>query len=130
MDDTHTFFWLAGLFEGEACFQYNKARCSPLIELEMKDEHVVARVAAIFRLSYTRRDRRLRNPNMQVTYRIKIVGKRAMHLMKRLQPYLSPRRARTIELIEQRFLADREERSDYTRLPLPPLTEVPYTVNR
>lgn len=130
MDDTHTFFWLAGLFEGEACFLYCKRRQTPIIELEMKDEHVVARVAAIFTLSYARRDRRLRNPKSQVTYRIRIAGRRAMHLMKRLQPYLSPRRARTIELIEQRFLAEREERSNYTRLPLPPLTEVPYTVNR
>lgn len=130
MDDTHTFFWLVGLFEGEACFQYQKAKSSPAIELEMKDEHVVARVAAMFNVAYQRRDRRLRNPKAQVTYRVAIRGARALQLMKRLQPYMSPRRARAIESVEQRYLAERDARATYARIHLPPLAEVPYTRTR
>lgn len=130
MDETHTFFWLVGLFEGEASFMYNKTARTPIIELEMTDEHVVARVASLFGLSYYRRDRRESHPNSRVSYRTVLRGVRAMHLMKRLQPYLSPRRARTIDSIELRYLEARTLQKDYDRIPLPPLTDVPYTLTR
>jgi hypothetical protein len=130
MDDTHTFFWLVGLFEGEACFLYNRARRRPAIEVEMKDEHVIARVASLFSLAYTRRDRRLQNPRSQITYRVAVTGARAMSVMKRLQPYLSPRRARTIERIAEQYLSQEHQQKAFDRLTLPSLTEVPYTRTR
>jgi len=130
LDDSHTFFWLVGVFEGEAYFGYAIGQKRPIIEVEMKDEHVVARVAAILGASYYRRDRRDSRPNSSVTYRVSISGKRALQLMKRLQPYLSPRRARTIAQVEEAFLRDARDAPRYDKIPLPPLVEVPYMVER
>lgn len=96
----------------------------------MTDEHVVARVASFFSLAYHRRDRRNKNPEATISYRVVIRGFRAMHLMKRLQPYLSPRRARKIDEVEQLYLAGRTIQRDYERIELPPLIAVPYTVTR
>lgn len=130
IDDSHTFFWLVGVFEGEAYFGYDASRSRPVVQVEMKDEHVIARIAAILGISYMRRDRRSTRPNSSVTYRVTHSGRRAMQLMKRLQPYMSPRRARAIEQIELGYLQDTATALDYNRIPLPPLLEVPYTVER
>lgn len=133
MQDAATFFWLVGLFEGEASFRYKASERTPVIELEMTDEHVIARVASLFDISYSRRDRReRRNDSMilQVTYRVSLKGGRAMQLMTRMQPFLSPRRARQIDLVEELYLAGRWNTIDYANLPLPPLTSVPFSVTR
>lgn len=129
MDDSHTFFWLVGLFEGEASFLFSATHGSPRIELEMVDEHVVARVAALFSVSYCRRDRRKESKH-SVSYRWSISGARAMQLMKRMQPYLSPRRARQITSIEERYLRERKRVIDYSKIVLPVLADIPYTVTR
>ena len=127
IDDSHTFFWLVGLFEGEACFLYDRGKRNPEIQLEMVDEHVIARVAALFGLGYQRRDRRDRQPNSNVSYRVRIYGRRALQVMKRIEPYMSPRRQSAILLVEAKYRADRDGKpSQYDRFPLPPLTEVPY----
>jgi hypothetical protein len=130
LDDSHTFFWLVGVCEGEAYFGYAARQKNPVIEIEMKDEHVIARLAAIFGVSYLRRDRRASRPHVSVTYRVKLGGRRALKLMKRLQPYMSPRRARAIQQVEDAFLQDKRTVDDYNRVPLPPLTELPYMVER
>lgn len=130
MDDSHTFFWLVGVFEGEAYFGYLASQRSPVIQVEMKDEHVIARIAAILGLSYSRRDRRESRPNSAVTYRLMLRGRRAMQLMKRFQPYMSPRRARSIEQVEVAYLERTGITPEYNRVPLPPLVEVPYMVER
>lgn len=130
MDDSHTFFWLVGVCEGEAYFGYYTSRKTPVIEIEMKDEHVIARVAAIFSVSYIRRDRRAERPESSVTYRVALRGRRALQVMKRLQPYMSPRRARAIQQVEDSYLREHANRLDYNRIPLPPLIELPYVVER
>lgn len=130
INDSHTFFWLVGLLEGEGYFAYSPNRRTAIIEVEMKDEHVIARIAALFGLSYRRRDRRARNPNASVTYSVKLSGRRAMQLMKRVQPYLSPRRQRAVQLAEDRYLEAHPGTGAYEKVPLPPLVEVPYTVVR
>lgn len=130
MDDSHTFFWLVGVCEGEAYFGYNARRGCPSIQIEMKDEHVIARIAALFGLSYTRRDRRATRPESSVTYQVALRGRRALQLMKRLQPYMSPRRARAIQSVEEQYLARNAKALEYNRIPLPPLVELPYKVER
>lgn len=130
MDDSHTFFWLVGVLEGEAYFAYDAPRKLVRIEVEMKDEHVIARMAAMFGLAYMRRDRRHRNPKASVTYRLTLTGLRALQLMKRIQPYMSPRRARAIQQIEEQYVKDRNTQPEFERIPLPPLQELPYTLVR
>jgi hypothetical protein len=124
VDDSHTFFWLVGLLEGEGYFGYTGGR--PRIEVEMKDEQVIARIAALLRRSYSRRDRRDNRTDVSVTYRMAVSGRVALQLMKRMQPYMSPRRQRTISSIEERYFAESRAPELYDRFPLPPLTEVPY----
>lgn len=128
MDDSHTFFWLVGICEGEAYFGYDRSKNSPRLEVEMKDEHVIARIAALFDKHYTRRDRRAENPKNSVTYRVRLGGRLALQVMKRLQPYLSPRRSRAIQAVEEAYLTSHKDEAHYNRIPLPPLVEVPYTL--
>lgn len=130
MDDSHTFFWFVGVCEGEAYFGYRAGSKTPVLEVEMKDEHVVARIAALFDKPYSRRDRRALRPQSSVTYRVTLSGRRALQVMKRLQPYMSPRRARAIQQVEDRYLAEHTSRLDYNRIPLPPLVDVPYALER
>jgi len=126
VDDSHTFFWLVGLCEGEAYFGLHRG--TPVLEVECKDEHVIARIAAMFLMDYTRRDRRKGRPTHAVTFRVRMSGRRAMQVMKRLQPYMSPRRARRIQQIEDEYCSRNGGARDYNRIPLPPLVELPYTV--
>lgn len=133
MHDVATFFWIVGLFEGEASFRYKASERTPVIELEMTDEHVIARVASLFGVTYFRRDRRGRHADgrvLQVTYRCYVCGARSMRLMKWLQPFLSPRRARQIDAVETQYLAGRWNTIDYDNLPLPTLQSVPFSVTR
>jgi hypothetical protein len=130
VDDSHTFFWLVGVCEGEAYFGYSKRNTSPVLEVEMKDEHVIARIAALFNVVYARRDRRETRPASSVTYRVKLGGKRALQVMKRLQPYMSPRRARAIQQVEDAYCSEHVANRDYNRIPLPPLVDLPYVVER
>ena len=130
MDESHTFFWLVGVMEGEAYFGYVRSK-GPRLEVEMKDEHVVARVASIFGVAYQRRDRRHSKPSSSVTYRCTLGGVRALRIMKRLQPYMSPRRQRAIQLVEDTY---KERHTNallmYERVPLPSLLDLPYIVER
>lgn len=99
-----------------------------VIEMEMKDEHVVARVAALWGVSYYRRDRRERNPNSAVTYQVRITGARAVQLMERLAPYMSPRRQRTITRVTTGYREKHPDMPEAGRVPLLTLTHVPYTL--
>jgi hypothetical protein len=130
VNDTHTFFWLVGVFEGEAYFGYSTGKRTPRIEVEMKDEHVIARIASLFSVGYSRRDRRHNRPETSITYRVTLTGRRAMQVMKRVQPYMSPRRARAIQQVDERYRESRSADEDYSKFPLPPLMEVPYIVER
>ena len=128
MDDTHTFFWLVGVLEGEGTFLWYPNKGKAIIEMEMKDEHVVARVAALWGVSYYRRDRRERNPNSAVTYQVRLTGVRAIQLMERLAPYMSPRRQRTITRVTMGYRASHPNMPEAGRVPLLTLTHVPYTL--
>jgi hypothetical protein len=128
-DDIPTFYWLVGLCEGEAWFGYSQR--TPHLQVESTDEHVVARIAVILGVSYRRVDYRVTRPNSSVTFKLVLRGRRALQLMKRLQPYLSPRRARAIDQIEQQYLSDRRiSILEYRRVPLPPLKDLPYAVGQ
>jgi hypothetical protein len=130
VDDTHTFFWLVGLFEGEAYFGMDSSKGSAVIQVEMKDEHVIARLAAMFDLNYQCRDRRSTRPSSSVTYRVKLQGEKALRLMQRIKPYMSPRRARAIQMVEDRMVERAKLLFEARRVPLPRLVELPYTVER
>lgn len=91
-----TLAWLAGLLEGEGSFLAGTAaRRSPAIELEMADEQIVRRAARLLGVRVTSRIRANR-PNSAQSFRFRVSGPRAAHLMWVLRPYLGRRRQRQI----------------------------------
>jgi len=93
VNDEQNFCWLAGLIEGEGSFM--KAPPSrpnePRMEIEMKDEDVIARVGALLGAKMQRRVRKQYDPP-KIIFRVRLGGKRAVALMTRLKPYMSERR--------------------------------------
>lgn len=104
MTDELNFYWLIGLLEGEGSFlkpSPSKPR-EPKIDVEMKDEDVIKRVAALFGVGYRRRDRH--RENTSVTFHVRLAGKRAAQLMWRLRPFLSLRRQAQIDRAIQCYI--------------------------
>ena len=104
MTDETNFYWLVGLLEGEGSFlkpSPSKPR-EPKIDVEMKDEDVIRRVAALLGVGYRKRDRH--RENASVTYHVRLAGKRAVQLMWRLRPYLSERRQQQIDRAVQCYI--------------------------
>lgn len=99
IDDALTIAWLAGLCEGECSFlRPSPSRpASPMVDLEMTDEPVIARVATLLGVRYRVRDRRATKPNSQVSYHVRVGGRRAVQLMLTLRPWMSPRRQAQID---------------------------------
>lgn len=125
IDHWKNFFWFVGLCEGEACFLYNKAQASPRISISMTDEEPVARVAALFGISYW-------NPlktNLagKPVYRVELQGRRALQVMLRLEPYLCARRQAAIRNVIRRYQADRPHIVVQYE-PIPSLKSVPYAL--
>jgi hypothetical protein len=99
-----TLHWLAGYLEGEGSFGVGRKRSStsPRISMESVDEDVVARVAGMVGVGYTRKAPRSRAA--RPTFQFTAAGERAAQLMRLLTPLLSARRRRQIEaaLLEHR----------------------------
>jgi hypothetical protein len=90
--DDLTFAWLTGLLEGEGSFlrpSPSKPK-EPKIDVEMRDEPVIAKVAALFGVKYRLRNRH--RPNQNITFHVRLSGKRAVRLMWRMRPFVCVRR--------------------------------------
>ena len=94
--DVDTLHWLAGLFEGEACFNKPLPSNPNLrrIALNMTDKEIVERVAHIFGVSavYVSPRKAHWNP----TYLFALIGKRALELMELIYPLMGQRRQQRI----------------------------------
>lgn len=96
--DELTLHWLAGLLEGEGSFVAGVPAnpTKPIIALQMTDEDVVAKVAAIFQVKYHRVDMS-HEKGWRDTYRLRIAGKKAVSVMKLLRPLMGERRQGQID---------------------------------
>jgi hypothetical protein len=115
--DDITFIWLTGLLEGEGSF----LRPSPSnpreskIDVEMRDEPVIAKVAALFGVKYRLRNRH--RPNQNITFHVRLSGKRAVRLMWRMRPFLCPRRQAQVDRAMQVYFEREEEGLHPDKLP-------------
>lgn len=102
----HEIYWIAGLFEGEACFdiQRNKERTTvnkqARIRLKMTDADVVAKAMDIIGLGTITWSS---GPGRKNDYCLTIKGKNALSVMKELEPYMGTRRMLKIREIIDEF---------------------------
>ena len=89
-------FWLAGLLEGEGSFMHGppSAPNTPRISINMTDEDIIARVAALFDVKYhhVRLTPYGVERGWKPSFVCTITGKRAIELMKILSPLMGNRR--------------------------------------
>jgi hypothetical protein len=90
--------WLAGYLEGEGSFMppVPSAPNRPTIQVAATDEDVIARVSALWGVSYWRSSER-RNPAWKPYFRVVIRGARAVELMRDLRPLMGNRRQQQID---------------------------------
>lgn len=88
---TQDFWWLIGLFEGEASFMSaNKQRPrSPRISIGMTDEDTIAKVSCILGVKY---HSRMPSSGRKRIYTLDMKGTRAAELMILFYPHMSSRR--------------------------------------
>lgn len=84
--------WLAGLAEGEGCFDLHKGR-SPRIRIAMTDRDVVGRAATLMGCSVRLS---LRPAPHAAMFHAEIQGERAAVLMESLLPFMGARRSARI----------------------------------
>lgn len=111
MSRIESFFWLVGLCEGEAYFGFEKYNDMPTLALDMTDEAVIARAAELLGVTYWLSRRGSSDGNHRPTYRCTLKGRRALHVMLRMAPHLSPRRQAAIRNVERRFRQTRKATS-------------------
>lgn len=94
---THELHWLAGLLEGEGSFLTGQPSAPryPVLALQMTDQDVVGRVAAMF-------DRKLgrwqsRHAREQPVFLVRITGAKAVAWMTALHPLMGERRRLQID---------------------------------
>lgn len=100
MITTSEIHWLAGLFEGEGCFSWERHEQAPGCYIGMTDLDIIQRVARLLKVR-SRIDRRSGRPGMRRDlYFLKVIGARGVGLMMTLYPLLGERRkARIRELL-------------------------------
>lgn len=91
--------WLAGLLEGEGSFLKGPPSQPhrPRISLQMTDKDVVEKAASLMKVGHKVRPNDRRNPKWKPIYQAVLSGKRAVHLMKSLKPYMGTRRRQQID---------------------------------
>ena len=100
MIKTTDIYWIAGLLEGEGCFQSSRKEfCSPTITLLMSDADTVQRAHDILKSEGSKRSILLyndRRPNRKPFAICKIGGRHAAGWMMTLYPLMGQRRQRRI----------------------------------
>lgn len=79
--------WLAGLIEGEGCFTFSR---TPICRVQMTDEDIVARIAALFGSAY--QSAPPRGTQRKTVFSTSIHGARALALMESIRPFMGKRR--------------------------------------
>lgn len=96
--DTKDLHWLAGLLEGEGCFDLNMGRY-PRIQLVMADEDVVRKARSLIGSGSLCRHKTKKRETHSVMWHYAVSGKNAATLMEQLLPLLGLRRAMKINEI-------------------------------
>jgi hypothetical protein len=105
--------WLAGLLEGEGCFNYRADRKQARVTIEMTDRDIIERVSRLFDTNVSTRAPRSttpctcgtkncifnRGPKSKESYQTALHGTRAENLMRLVYPFMGKRRSEKIEEI-------------------------------
>jgi hypothetical protein len=104
--------WLAGLLEGEGsfCKPAPSAPNRPYITANMTDEDVIARVAGLFGVSYSRARKDPRNQRWRPSFVAQLRGARAVDLMRELRPLMGTRRKAQIDSAVAGYVGPRLDR--------------------
>ena len=93
--------WLAGLLEGEGCFSLQRYFSSkrtwyalPSIQIGMTDRDVVQRAGALLGGGQAHVRVQARQPPCKPMHIWRVNGRRAVHVMKQLLPYMGKRRSK------------------------------------
>lgn len=98
--------WVAGVLEGEGCFDHNRTARYPRIRLEMTDADVVERVRSLVGGSL-RRPRNRHPSRWKDSLLLTVNGDAALRLMVAVRPWMGSRRGEKIDslLAERQALA-------------------------
>lgn len=100
--------WLAGLLEGEGCFNLREERNQPRVSIEMTDEDIIKRVAKLWTSNVSVRPGRCKacgRADCQMTgtvgihktsYQTTIYGDRARNMMRLVYAFMGNRRSAKI----------------------------------
>jgi hypothetical protein len=96
--------WLAGILEGEACFDFNyyRGRKYPRIRVTMCDRDILEKIKEISggTASIREENRRAHKENWSAQYSFQIANrKEVVPVLKRIRPYMGERRAARIDEI-------------------------------
>ena len=90
--------WVAGIFEGEACFSFNHSY--PRISLQMTDEDIVKRIARYFDVNYS--SRIPKNPKHKTVYVLCIIKtEKLIDCYLELYRYMGKRRSQRLDEFQQ-----------------------------
>ena len=96
--DRDDVIWLAGLLEGEGCFDLQRGRY-PRVRLAMTDRDIVGRAATLFGSSIRLT---LKPKPATPTWHAEIQGRRAANIMRAVLPFMGARRsARIAEILSK-----------------------------
>jgi len=89
-------YWLAGLLEGEGCFMAGPPSKPnlPLVVLQMTDKDVIEKAANLFGVTMCRHRQ---DTDWKESWTTRIRGKKAVDLMKEIQPLMGERRKQQIQ---------------------------------
>jgi hypothetical protein len=101
MGEGESWYWLIGILEGEGWFSLATGKHgSPVVGVKMRDEAVIARVAALCGRKYYARPSK--NAAHSDTFETRLYGAEALALMEKVLPYMCERRQRQIEDVLKR----------------------------
>lgn len=94
--------WLAGILEGEGCFDWNRqgeGKKWPRIRIAMNDEDIVRRVKAITGgTASVRRETRANKPNWNDTFLFQVAHRdQVRYVLESIRPWMSERRGKKID---------------------------------
>lgn len=120
MPTTREIAWLAGLLEGEGCFQMFKSsspkKGTPIIALNMTDQDIVQRAAALLDGCTPKATPRFAKDGhaLKTMYNTRRCGGRALGWMLTLYPFLGVRRRSKIREIVAQWQSIRPTKRPYT----------------
>lgn len=90
--------WLAGLLEGEGCFQFTKNN-SPKFTIRMTDEDVIRRVGRMLSVTVLLEQKYKSHLGIKPTWCVHVYGEPALKIMRLVLPYTGERRSEKIQSV-------------------------------